>query len=45
MYLRVELTSGQFCCGALEERSRQTFDIVAIIPEHAVNTIYSDKAY
>ena len=30
---------------ALEEGSRQTIDIVAFIPEHAVDPIYYDKAY
>ena len=30
---------------ALEERSRQTIDIVAFIPEHAVDPIYYQKAY
>jgi DNA end-binding protein Ku len=30
---------------ALEERSRQTIDIVAFIPEHAVDPIYYHKAY
>jgi DNA end-binding protein Ku len=30
---------------ALEEQSRQTIDIVAFIPEHAVDPIYYHKAY
>jgi DNA end-binding protein Ku len=30
---------------ALEEQSRQTIDIVAFIPEHAVDPIYYQKAY
>jgi len=30
---------------ALQERSRQTIDIVAFIPEHAVDPIYYQKAY
>jgi DNA end-binding protein Ku len=30
---------------ALQEGSRQTIDIVAFIPEHAVDPIYYDKAY
>jgi DNA end-binding protein Ku len=30
---------------ALEERSRQTIDIVAFIPERSVDPIYYDKAY
>ena len=30
---------------ALEEQSRQTIDIVAFVPEHAVDPIYYQKAY